>query len=212
MTDTPSSIEREPSEPRPDHALDTAPPNHSFVLTIGSIMLVGLVALAWIGRPPRQEIIGERLPPLDLQALVNTERGIENADLDGKLTVLHFWGTWCHPCHLEFPEFAQLVAEFGELEDVAIVSVSCSSGPEFDMQRLTEQTHQFLQEQTDLDIPTYADSAAMTRQQLALMMPNGSFGYPTTLLVDREGVIVEALDGYLPGEMEKLAESIRERL
>lgn len=186
--------------------------NNSFVLIFGLIMLVGLALLAWIGRPPRPVIVGEALPRLDLQPLLNVQESIGNDDLGGKLTVLHFWGTWCAQCRSEFPEFVDLVHRFQSSDEVEIVAVSCSGGPEYDLEQLAKATGEFLLEHQADDLKVYSDSAAMTRQQLALMLSNGSFGYPTTLLVDREGKVLDAIEGYLPGEMEDLADRIQTNL
>lgn len=184
--------------------------SNSYVLVFGGIMLIGLLFLAWLGRPERLEIVGVALPQLDLVPLVHADAPIENTDLHGKISVLHFWGTWCPPCQREFPEFARLTSEFAGNDSVAIVSVSCSGGPEYDLNDLRNQTEVFLADY-EVAIPTYADPAAMTRQQLSMLM-NGSFGYPTTVVVDQEGKILEALDGYYPGEMEKLVATIKSHL
>ncbi len=182
-----------------------------YVLVFGTVMLIGLLTLAWIGRPPRSIMIGQDLPRLDLQPLVNVQEPITNEALDGKLSVIHFWGTWCPPCQREFPEFAKLASEFANNPQVEIISVSCSGGPELDLAKLEQETNVFLSEYSG-PIPTYSDSTAITRQQLAMLSPSGSFGYPTTLLVDREGVIIESLEGYRPGEMEKLVSKIQSEL
>jgi thiol-disulfide isomerase/thioredoxin len=182
-----------------------------YVLLFGGIMLVGLLALAWIGRPPQSALVGQKLPRLDLQPLLNVEQPITNQELAGNLSVIHFWGTWCPPCQLEFPEFVELAKEFNDEPNVQIISVSCSSGPELDLQDLKSKTADFLADYTT-NIPTYSDAAGMTRQQLAMLSTVGSFGYPTTLLVDREGIIVEAIAGYRPGEMENLIAEIKSML
>ena len=182
-----------------------------YVLVFGTVMLVGLLALAWIGRPPRSMMIGQTLPRLDLQPLLNAQEPVTNDALQGKLSVIHFWGTWCPPCQREFPEFAKLAAEFQQNGNVEVISVSCSGGPEMDLEKLKQETSEFLAEYPN-PIPTYSDSTAMTRQQLAMLSPAGSFGYPTTLLVNREGTIVESLEGYRPGEMEKLITKIQSEL
>ncbi len=174
-------------------------------------MLVGIMALAWIGRPRPSIAIGEPLPPLDLLPLLGVEQPVTNQELAGSLVVLHFWGTWCPPCLKEFPEFADLVAEFAGNTQVAFVSVSCSGGPEYDIERLRRETQSFLAKNS-VEVATYCDPAAMTRQQLALLLPNGSFGYPTTLLVGRDGRILDVLEGYYPGEMKKLAGTIQQNL
>ncbi len=182
-----------------------------YVIVFGGFMLAGLLCLAWIGRPPRPKMIGQPLPQLDLQPLVDVADEIDNQDIGGKVAVLHFWGTWCPPCQREFPEFAELVEQFHENSDVAIISVSCSGGPEFDLPALEEKTRLFLSDYAT-KIPTYSDSAAMTRQQIAMLSPDGSFGYPTTLIVDRDGKIAAALNGYREGEMEKLVAVIKSLL
>lgn len=189
-----------------------APPSSNTLLYIfGAIMLVGIMFMAWAGRPPAVVTVGKPLPPLDLQPLLEGTEPISNEQLLGKLTVIHFWGTWCPPCQAEFPQFAKLAAKFSGNTEVAIVSVSCSQGPEYHLDELQRQTETFMSA-FDTSIPTYSDPAAMTRQQLSLILPNGSMGYPTTLLVDREGKILELLEGYLPGDMEKLSLSVEQRL
>lgn len=181
-----------------------------FVLIFGTFMLVGLLALAWLGRPPQSTMVGQSLPRLDLQPLLNVDQPVTNLQLDGSVSVIHFWGTWCPPCKLEFPEFATLVEELAG-QQVTVISVSCSQGPELDLEKLKRETATFLDAYA-IAIPTYSDNAAMTRQQLAMLSPSGSFGYPTTLVIDRGGTIIHSLEGYRPGEMQKLARRIQDAL
>ncbi|MFK7735702.1 MAG: TlpA family protein disulfide reductase [Pirellulaceae bacterium] len=183
-----------------------------FVLLIGLFMLCGLFTLAWIGRPPRAEFVGEKLPLIDLQPLVHSDGPLSNEDLEGKVTLLHFWGTWCGPCQVEFPEFAEMVAGLSDEEGVVIASVSCSPGAEMNLDQLKQETEEYLS-QFPNPIPTYADSTAMSRQQFSMLSPNGSFGYPTTVLVNKEGEIIEAILGAArPGELDALSDRIRGEL
>ncbi len=169
-------------------------------------MLLGLLTLAWIGSPPKPQIIGKKFPGVDLEPLIDVESPITN--LDGRPTVIHFWGTWCPPCRQEFPEFAELHSQFSNDERVNFWAVSCSSGHESNIAKLKTDTLDFMQE-LGVSVPMYCDPAAFTRGKLILLMPNGSFGYPTTLVIDGQGVIVEALEGYRAGDMAKLADTIR---
>ncbi len=174
--------------------------SNSFVIRFGIFMLCGLVFLAWIGRTPPSIAVGEPLPPLDLQPLINGEP-ISNESIRDKVVVLHFWGTWCSFCRKEFPAFAQMVKRYENDESIQIVSITCSPGPEMDTESLQRETSDFLKER-DLEMPTYCDKAAMTRQQIGFLL-NGSFGYPTTIVVGPDGVIVEAIQG--AGQLEKLS-------
>lgn len=182
-----------------------------YVLLFGCIMLAGLMFLAWLGSPPRVTAIGQPLPPLDLQPLMHTDRNLDGQEIGGKIVVLHFWGTWCAPCQVEYPEFDALASEYLDNPNVEIVSVSSSPGPEFDLPGLKDKTSKFLAK-FPTPIPTYVDTVAMTRSKLALLLPGGTFSYPTTLLVNREGTIVEAFVGSLPGDMQRLSIKIQEML
>ena len=118
---------------------------------------------------------------LTLQPLVNAESAPTTESLSGKVVVLHFWGTWCPPCRREFPEFVELAKKFGDEPRVAIVSVSCSGGPEYKLDELRSETEAYLSDVAP-GMQTFADPAAMTRTQLAMLLSGGTFGYPTTVL------------------------------
>lgn len=182
-----------------------------YVLAFGAFMLVGIMVLAWIGRAPTVVTLGQKLPPIDLQPLLDGAPPLGTEQMEGKMVLLHFWGTWCPPCKEEFPEFANVCAEFSSDPDLLIASVSCSAGPEYDLEQLKRQTEKFMA-QYPQSLPTYADPAALTRERIAWILPRGSLGYPTTLLVDRDGKIIDLIEGYYPGDMEKLGQRLRSRL
>lgn len=182
-----------------------------YVIVFGVIMLIGLVALAWIGQPARSVMIGQQLPNFELQPLLEVSEGVTSEELQGKVALIHFWGTWCPPCQREFPEFVELVMEFDGQPDLKVVSVSCSSGPESNLDNLASETSDFMSEYV-ASIPTYSDPLAYARQQLAMLTPHGSFSYPTTVLVGRDGKIIEAMQGYLPGAMQDLNAKISNAL
>lgn len=196
------------SSPAPSQA---PPASNANILIFGLIMLVGIMFLAWVGRVKPIVTIGRSLPQLDLQPLLEGTPPVSSEKLLGKITVLHFWGTWCPPCIEEFPAFVELASHFADNPDVVVVSVSCSQGPEYELAALHDKTLEFMAAR-GAQLPTYSDSSAMTRQQIALILPNGTMGYPTTLLVDREGKIFELLNGYYPGDMEKLIPAIEGKL
>ncbi|MEM7561016.1 MAG: hypothetical protein AAF394_17970, partial [Planctomycetota bacterium] len=78
-----------------------------------------------------------------------------------------------------------------------------------DLPGLKEKTAEFLQEY-DSPIPTYSDATAMSRHRFTMV--GGSFGYPTTVLADREGRIIDAALSYQEGDLKKLAQRIRDNL
>ncbi|MEZ6133620.1 MAG: TlpA disulfide reductase family protein [Pirellulaceae bacterium] len=182
-----------------------------YVLVFGAIMLAGLLFLAWMGSPPRVTPIGQPMSTLDLQPLLHGADSIDAKDLLGKLTVFHFWGAWCPNSEKEFLEFLKLYQAYRDNSHIAFVSVSSSAGPELDLPKLENESAAFL-DRFESTMPTYSDPAAMTRSRLGLMFHGGSFAYPTTVLVDGSGIIVDAVTGGEPSDLQRIAQSIEREL
>lgn len=174
-------------------------------------MLIGTLVLVWLGTPRGTPAIGQPLPPLDLIPLVDSDTAPTRDSVSGKVVVLHFWGTWCPRCRAEFPEFVKLAKKFENDSRVAIVSVSCSGGPEYNLDELKSETEAYLSKVAP-GMQTYSDPAAMTRSQIAMLLSGGTIGYPTTILSDADGKIAQVLAGYLEGDMEKLEKQIESML
>ncbi len=156
-------------------------------------MIVGVLVLVWLGRD-QSKLIGQRLEDVDLQPLLNSSTPITGQPWSDRVVVLHFWGTWCGPCRIEYPEFDALQNRFRSDASVRFISVSCSGGPERDLEELRQETQDFLAS-INPKAEIYSDRTAYTRVQLARMMASQGLGYPTTLVIDRGGIIREAWVG-----------------
>ena len=49
---------------------------------------------------------------------------VDSADLDGKIVVLHFWGTTCPPCIWEMPEYQKFHVRYLDDPEVEVISIS----------------------------------------------------------------------------------------
>ena len=49
---------------------------------------------------------------------------VDSAELDGKIAVVHFWGTWCGPCVAELPEYQKFHARYLDDPGVEVISIS----------------------------------------------------------------------------------------
>ncbi len=165
-------------------------------------MLAGVLFLSWLGTPRIVPAVGQSLSRLELAPLAFADKQLSEADLLGKVTVLHFWGTWCPQCLQVFPEFAKMANELQDQVGVQVLSVASSKGPEYDMQKLTTEIRDYLKDQ-GVEMPTYADPAGLTRGQAALLMPDASLAYPCTFVIDKDGVVRGTWTGYQPGNMEQ---------
>lgn len=174
----------------------------------GLFMLCGILVLVYLGRDTAR-LMNNPLGEVDLAPLLYTEESLSGDVIRDKVHLIHFWGTWCGPCREEFPEFVDLYKMFRDDPDVKIVSVSCSPGPESSIEKLRQETQEYL-ETVHSEIPTHCDSAMYTRTRLTQMLAAGGFAYPFTILIDQQGIVRDFYRGYRKGTMEKIAEQIVE--
>jgi thiol-disulfide isomerase/thioredoxin len=172
------------------------------------LALVAAAVLVWRVTKPSEETLSQvHLVPA--RASGSPGHDVSLADLRGRVVLLNFWGTWCPPCRAEFPHIEELYHKWGSSQGVAVLAVSCSGGNDSgDLQSLRDATAAFIAEKK-ADLPIYFDPGGQTRKAVAAAV--GFSGYPTTLVLDRDGKIRDTWVGYAPGrevEMDQLIEQL----
>jgi len=160
--------------------------------------------------------VGKTPATVDLQILTGQGRSLTRQELEGQITLINFWGPWCPPCRREMPHLVDLHDKYGSHEDFQLLLVSCSPNwqpllpPAMewreDVDALRSATERFLARE-GYDITTYVDARGRTRDAIARL--GGWSGYPTTLVLDRRGVIRKVWLGYLPGSEQDMEDRIR---
>jgi thiol-disulfide isomerase/thioredoxin len=186
-----------------------------WLLLLGAMVLV--LALRWSvltdgagGRDGQDGPgLGAKLTKLDLQPLTGDAKPVSLADLEGKVTLINFWGPWCGFCVAEFPHLVELEKHFRDVEDFQLLSVSSNPDPS-DEEGLQEDTELFLKHQ-QAEFPTYRDPGGASTIALAQAASFPRFGYPTTIVVDRGAVIRGVWVGFRAGDergMRQLVERV----
>ena len=120
------------------------------------------------------------------------------AEYRGKVVLVDVWATWCPPCRRSLPEVAQLQKGGGEA--YAVLPISVDRGGWNDVKP-------FLGQNPQLGLTAYVPDGD------ASLQPFGEIsGIPTTLLVDRQGRLLQRWSGYGEGRAKQaLDEALRSR-
>lgn len=97
-------------------------------------------------------------------------------DYRGQVVVLNLWGTWCPPCREEVPELVELQEAIGPRGGV-VIGLAVDSGTPSEIREFAEEY--------GMNYPIWRSSTRTVMEHYR------AIGYPTTLLIDREGVIRE---------------------
>lgn len=119
------------------------------------------------------------------------------ADYRGQVVVLNLWGTWCPPCREEIPDLVRLQEAIAPRGGV-VVGLAVDSGSRSEIRSFAEEF--------GIDYPIWMSDTGTVVDHYRPM------GFPTTLVIDREGIIrrrylgpqteaslLEGLEPYLEG-------------
>src|ERR1700686_610532 len=95
------------------------------------------------------------------------------SDLKGKVVVLNFWATWCPPCVEETPSLVLMQSRL-KYKGVVLLGVSIDDDD--------AAYHKFLKDY-NVNLVTVTDEAKKAPTLY------GTFGWPETFIIDRNGII-----------------------
>ena len=131
--------------------------------------------------------IGSPAPDFELTNLAG--ESIRLSELKETVVLINFWATWCGPCRLEMPAIQERYERY--LPELAVLAVNFDE-PVDDVQSFVDEL--------GLTFDVLLDPGAKIQDLYRVR------GYPTTFLVDTEGIVQvyhiglmteEQLDGYL---------------
>lgn len=132
------------------------------------------------------------LESFDLKNMHGESINLES--LKGKVVLINFWFIKCPPCIMEIPDLNELKAEYKN-QDVEFIAIT------FDSQK---QVSQFL-EKTNFDFDIIPDAQK-------LIEAYGIQGFPTSVVIDKKGKVVDSKMGGSMNIKEELKAFIEEAL
>jgi cytochrome c biogenesis protein CcmG/thiol:disulfide interchange protein DsbE len=145
----------------------------------GAIAL-SVAAVVWAAAGAFEEkivVAGDTAP--DFTITTDAGRTLTRSDFGGKLLVLNFWATWCTPCLQEMPSLDQFQKTLAP-EGVVVLGVSVDKNA---------QTYQNFLGRVQVAFQTARDPEAK------ISAGYGTFKYPETYIINREGKVVEKIIG-----------------
>jgi peroxiredoxin len=141
------------------------------------VVVAGAILLAWRLREPRPVAIGDPAPDFKLPAL--GPGSLSLGDYRGQVVLVNFWATWCPPCVEETPGLQKFSEQMRE-QGVTVIGVSVDQN-----RRAVEEfvTHY------GLSYPIALDSHQAVAGRF------GTFKFPETYILDREGNVAEKIIG-----------------
>jgi len=128
-------------------------------------------------------LIGKPAPATDLPPIENLAHngrpvpGLTNATLNGAVTLVNVWASWCVPCHDEVPFLDQLAKD----KRIQLVGINYKDAP--------DNARRFLNRYGNPFVAVGADANGRTS------IDWGVYGVPETFVVGRDGRIAHKLVG-----------------
>lgn len=116
-------------------------------------------------------LIGKQVPEFALPPIEGRHDGLSSADLQGQVSLVNVWASWCVPCRTENP----LLVELAEAGTVPIYGINYKDDP--------EEALAFLEELGDPFTRIGADRSGRAA------IDWGVYGLPETFVIDAEGRI-----------------------
>jgi peroxiredoxin len=179
------------------------------ILVIALAASLGLVVGGCPGNSGQNEMALGRITGIDTDATQPPQTGQPAPDfyfetpegqstslsqLKGTPVLLNFWATWCGPCRYEMP-FLQQIHQERPADELALLAVNVGED--------SSQVGQFL-ESAGFSFTVLLDKQATVAQRYNVL------GIPTTVVIDKEGVIQDIQVGTFQSQSE--IETVLDRL
>lgn len=143
-----------------------------------SVLLLALaMLLGGCDRGTRPTLVGSPAPDFTVQ---DADRTVSLRELRGKIVVLNFWATWCPPCLEEMPSLTALQSRMKDHVVVLAISLDQNEG-----------TYRSFLDNNKINLLTVRDPQRRSSELY------GTFKYPETYIIDRNGILRRKFVGAL---------------
>ncbi len=148
------------------------------MLRLHGILVLLICAVAFSPSRAFSVNSGEAAPAFELSDLQGRKHILP--DYLGKIVMINFWASWCRECITELPSLNALYVKYGK-QGLAVLGVTVDRRPE-DAAAAAKKAH--------IAFPILLDSKGEV-----FLKKYSVIGLPTTIIVDRKGIVRETLIG-----------------
>jgi thiol-disulfide isomerase/thioredoxin len=134
-------------------------------------------------------LLKNSVSPIDFTINFMDKESIKLSGLKGKVVFLNFWATWCGPCRQEMPSMERLYQKFKD-KGFEIAAVNGGENP--------KDVGAFMKT-NKLNFPAALDKSGEIHTRY------GVRAIPTTVIIDRNGMIIARITGTLNWDSPQIA-------
>ncbi len=151
---------------------------------LAMVIALGLVTTACQSKQDSVQVpqVGKLAPGFQLPDL--SGQLVSLGDLRGNPVLVNFWASWCGPCVYEMPYIQEVYNRWSD-RGLVVLAISIGESP--------SQVREFM-ESNHLSFPVLLDGDGAVAEQYNIR------GIPTTVFVDKEGIIRAMRVGAFPGQ------------
>jgi peroxiredoxin len=159
-------------------------------MTASKVLGIALLTLA--SMEVHAVAVSDSAPDFTLKSLEGSNLRLE--EYRGQVVLLNFWASWCGPCRQEMPLLDRLHHRYEDTGFAVLgVNVEGETAPAQD-----------IVDKTSVTFPILIDDGQKVSQMYNLQ------AMPSTVVIDRDGVVRYIHLGYKPGDETKYVEVVKE--
>jgi thiol-disulfide isomerase/thioredoxin len=138
-----------------------------------------------------------------------TLRDLDGKDLSlaqykGKVVLVNFWATWCEPCQVEIPWLIEMQQKYADRGFTVLGIAMDEEGASVVTPWVTKERFDVNGSKSQMNYPiVIGDDAAADKF-------GGLLGYPTSVLINRDGKIIKRITGII--SYDEISKSIEAQL
>jgi cytochrome c biogenesis protein CcmG/thiol:disulfide interchange protein DsbE len=131
-------------------------------------------------------------------------KDVSLSQFKGKVVLINFWATWCDPCYIEIPWLIEMQQKYGD-KGFTVLGVSMDEeGKSVVAPWVAKERFNVNGQKLPMNYPILLGDDAVADKF------GGLLGYPTSILVSRDGKIIKRVTGILT--YDEIAKAIESQL